>query len=200
MTDPASAQTERPGAYVPRMIRGLERLAPRVGPDGKEIGDRAAMAALRRGLGKAPGEAPEMFPVLLPLLPQEGLSRRDEWVAYLVASLFALHPLSWPEAAGERGRHDLGASLRRLAEQTDSEGPERRLVALLNSEPDDLPHHLRGIISLLRAAKTPVPVDWVQLAWDLRRWDDRERTVQRRWATSFWGGRRDEASNAGKTA
>lgn len=192
MTGTPPAQTERVRLDGSRLIRELQALVPRVSPNGKELGDRAALAALRRGLGKEPGEAPDVFPVLLPILPDGELSRWDERVAYLVASLFALYPDAppWPEAARERWQRNLGASLRRLAEQTDSEGPERRFVALLNSDVADLSHHLRGVVSLLKSAKQPIPVDWVQLTWDLQRWNDAERRVQKRWAGAFWGGRR----------
>jgi CRISPR system Cascade subunit CasB len=61
---------------------------------------------------------------------------------------------------------------------------------LLNSDEEELPHHLRGIVSLLRSAKAPIPVDWSQLTWDLRFWSHPERRVQRDWARSFWGGER----------
>jgi CRISPR system Cascade subunit CasB len=192
MTDTISAQTERQPLDVPRLIRRLEALAPRVGSNGRETGDRAAFAALRRGLGKPAGEALEMFRVLYSCIPEEQLPlrREDERVVFLVASLFALHPLSWSDARRGRWQSNLGASLRQLAEQSASDGPERRVAALLNSDEADLPHHLRGIISLLRSAKNPVPVDWVQLVWDLQRWPNADRGVQRRWAMSFWGGRR----------
>lgn len=192
MTEAAQPQSERQRFNAQDLMRQLESLVPRVGPDGKEKGNRAALAALRRGLGKQPGEAPEMFPVLLPLLPEAGLSRWDERVAYLVASLFARYPDAppWPESSSERWQRNLGASLRQLAAQTDSEGPERRFVALLNSDEDDLPHHLRGIVSLLESAKLPVPMDWVRLIWDLRGWNTPERTIQKDWAGAFWGGRR----------
>lgn len=190
MTESAPRQSERSELNVPGLIRELEKLTPRVGPDGKEKGDRAALAALRRGLGKEPGDAPEVFPVLLPLLPEGELSHWDERIAYLVASLFALYPEAppWPETARQRWQRNLGASLRQLAIQTESAGPERRVVALLNSDIDDLPHHLRGVISLLKTATPPVPVDWVRLTWDLRGWANAERAVQKAWANAFWGG------------
>jgi CRISPR type I-E-associated protein CasB/Cse2 len=132
------------------------------------------------------------------MLPEGELSHWDERIAYLVASLFALYPEAppWPESARQRWQRNLGASLRHLAAQTESAGPERRMVALLNSDIDDLPHHLRGIIGLLKAAKTPVPVDWVRLTWDLRGWRNAERTPQKAWANAFWGGQRAPAEAA----
>lgn len=194
MTETAPPPPERRGLYVPNFIRELEKLAPRIGPDGKETGDRAALAALRRGLGKDPGEAPEMFPVLYSRIPEEYLPLPpwERRIVFMVAALFALYPDSppWPEPSRQRWQRNLGASMRQLADQTNSDGPERRFVALLNSDDDDLPQHLRGIIGLLKSAKSPVPVDWVRLIWDLRRWNIADRAVQHDWAAAFWGGRR----------
>ncbi|MCA9878636.1 MAG: type I-E CRISPR-associated protein Cse2/CasB [Thermomicrobiales bacterium] len=195
MTEKLPTQPERVRLDGFELTRQLQALRPRVGSNGRELGDRAALAALRRGLGKEPGEAPADFlAVLFSILPQGELSRWDERVAYLVASLFALYPDAppWPPAARERWQRNLGASLRQLAEQTDSNGPERRFVALLNSDVPNLSHHLRGIVSLLKSAKQPVPIDWMQLTRDMQDWNDPEREVQRRWAGAFWGGRRLE--------
>lgn len=198
MTETPPLQTAREPLQVHDLIRELGKLVPRVSQDGKKrTGDRAALAALRRGLGKEPGEAPEMFAVLYSRIPEEQLplSPRDEPIIFLIASLFALYPDAppWPEAARERQQRSLGASLRHLSDQAGSDGPERRLVALLNSDVADLPHHLRGIIALLKSAKHPIPVDWVRLTWDLRQWTDAERTVQKAWAIAFWGGKQTQA-------
>lgn len=193
MTKSVSIPAEREWLNISRLVQGLERLVPRDGVEGSgRNGDRAALAALRRGLGKEPGEAPEVFPVLMPLLPEAPLWPWPERVAYLIASLFALHPLSWSKASRGRHRSNLGASMRQLAGEAgeaESNGPERRFVALLNSDVADLPDHLRGIVGLLKSADPPIPVDWAQLARDLLYWSDADREVQRRWATAFWGGR-----------
>ena len=182
MNQMAAERAEWQRLNVPRLISGLRRLA-----EPEERADRAALAALRRGLGKRPGEAPEMFPVIVPLLPGGRLRTWDETCAYTVASLFALHPTTWDGADDGRWSRNLGASLRRLREQTDSAGPERRIVALLNSDDADLAEHLRGIVSLLASKK--IPVDWQQLAFDLLAWGRSDREVQRRWADAYWGQR-----------
>ena len=44
-----------------RLIQALHKLAPPRAPNGKDRTNRAALAALRRGLGQTPGAAPEMF-------------------------------------------------------------------------------------------------------------------------------------------
>jgi CRISPR system Cascade subunit CasB len=50
--------------------------------------DRAALAALRRGLGKPPGETMEMHPYVVPFT--QGLKRKQEDAYYLIAALFGL--------------------------------------------------------------------------------------------------------------
>jgi CRISPR system Cascade subunit CasB len=134
-------------------------------------------------VGKAPGEAAETFPHVVPRLPR-AVSPADEWAYYLVAGLFAWHPQRWlGEEAGSRP--SLGASLARLRRQTQSDSAERTTVALLNSHRDDLAERLRRAVALLRSHD--VPVDWAQLLRDLLRWHLPSREVQRRWARDFWG-------------
>src|SRR2546423_7221253 len=88
--------------------------------------DRAALAALRRSLGKSPGEAPEAHRYVLRFSPPV----REEGAHYLVGALFALHPKSWQrEDVANRPTH-LGASVARLKRQDESESIETRYVAL----------------------------------------------------------------------
>lgn len=190
MSDTSTALRDERHLPVGRFIAGLERLAPPLPPEKDRT--RAERAALRRGLGKPPGEAKEMWPVVIPLLPPVELLQWHEQTAYTVASLFALHPLSW---GGERRgplASNLGASLRLLDAQRESGGPQRRFVALLNSDTEALPEHLRHIVSLLRVGDPAIPVDWGRLTWDLLDWEKPGRRVQRRWATAFYGGRTEE--------
>src|SRR5919198_1193739 len=105
--------------------------------------DRAALAALRRSLGKSPGEAAEAHRYVLPFNP----ATWEESAYYLVGGLFALHPQSWRRDEGDRGPTNLGASFARLGSQVDSKSIEKRFVALLNCHEDDLAEHLRHAIS-----------------------------------------------------
>ena len=146
-------------------------------------GDRGALAALRRGLGKLPGTAPEVFPYVVPWVPGNA-SRSREASYYFVASLFALwhQGRAGPQTAGG----NLGWSFARLASQAGAapQAVERRFVSLLRSRLEDLPEHLRHGVSLLRSHD--VPVEWSQLLTDLWWWEDTEGGVQRRWAREFW--------------
>ncbi len=149
--------------------------------------DRAALAHLRRGLGKPPGAAPEMFPYVVPWLPE---NPHREAAYYLVASLFALHPAS--AAQGNMGDHMAAAR-----DGNNDQALERRFTALLSAHPDDLPNYLRQAVSYLKSKE--VPVNWDQLFRDLQFWSHPEYGIQvrKRWATAFWRYRatRQETTN-----
>jgi len=153
--------------------------------------DRAALAHLRRGLGKPPGMAPEMFSHVVPWT-----QKLPEWHAnlyYLVASLFALNPRSADKGNFGDACRQTHRCIRTDRGGGDEEGIdslEGRFVALLNAHPDDLPEHLRHAVAL--ADSNEVDVNWAQLLHDLRYWSHPDRFVQRQWANSYWGGERRE--------
>ncbi|MCM8749100.1 type I-E CRISPR-associated protein Cse2/CasB [Thermomicrobiaceae bacterium CFH 74404] len=178
-----------PIQFEDRFAQALAELAQR--------DDRAALAALRRGLGKPPGTAPEMFPYVVPLLPSNP-SWRLERACYLVASLFALHPLGWE--GDERGRRltNLGASFALLAQRSSNrEGVTRRFLHLLLAHEDELGEHLRHAIGLLRSHA--VPVDWGRLLRDIQGWSHDDLRVQRQWARAYYDtlGSGEEATVSG---
>lgn len=140
--------------------------------------ERGALASLRHGLGRSPGETPEMFPLIVPRLP-ENPSRIQENAYYLVATLFALHPKSTREG-------NLGSHLAGSRNSGNDEALERRFVTLLSSHPDDLPNYLRQAISYLKSKDAPV--NWDQLLLDVQAWEypDSRLIVQKTWARAFW--------------
>ena len=146
--------------------------------------DRGALAALRKGLGRPPGEEPSMHRYVAPWTGSE----RSRWVEdtyYLVAALFAHHPVQWDKRSGPS---NLGASFALLRNTRDGspETLERRFTSLLGVDAEDLHLHLRHAVSLLKS--NDIPVDWGRLLTDLRWWGHEDRWVQRRWARAFWGG------------
>lgn len=166
----------RPSERDVRFVAFLERLVAE--------GDRASLAALRRGLGR-PGSAAEVYRFVVPWLPP-GVPPWEETAYYLVASLFAWHQRSWSDSGIEDEMSpNLGASFARLADALGGvDRVEARFVALLNSHREDLPDRLRHIVGLLRSGD--VPIDWAQLLQDLKGWDWESRAVQRAWAKAFW--------------
>jgi CRISPR type I-E-associated protein CasB/Cse2 len=146
-------------------------------------GDRAALAALRRGFGKEPWEAPEMYPFVVPYLISELPARREQ-AFFVTASAFAQHPSVGVSQEPPAGRRNLGGALRETFIHTPEDAPatERRFVALLKADREDLTEHLWRVVTFLRSKE--MDVDWRQFVHDLARpsWSQ----VRREWASSFW--------------
>jgi CRISPR system Cascade subunit CasB len=144
-------------------------------------GSKAALATLRRGLGKSPGEATGMFRYVMPLLPENSHPGRER-AYFTVASLFALHPMS-TAADASMGTHF--AALRSQNPQN-AESLERRFTALLAAHPDDMQSHLRQAVTLLKSKD--VAINWSRLLNDLANWShpDWSEGIKTRWARDFW--------------
>jgi CRISPR system Cascade subunit CasB len=142
-----------------------------------ECEDRGALAALRRGLGMAPGTCTEMHRYVVRFLPQGCWTWRGE-CRYVVAALFGLHPVSTSEG-------NFGDTMRVVKDKGGGDSIEKRFIALLKCHRDDLFDHLRQAVSLARSKD--VRVHWEQLLQDIQDWDDESAGVQRNWARAFWG-------------
>jgi len=143
--------------------------------------NRAALAHLRRGLGKPQGTI-DMLPYVAPFLP---VDRREYPAYFLAASLFALHTLFT-----EQNYHDIGRIFRLLGERSSAkeatQSLQRRFTALLDANNEDIAHHLRQVISQAKSAKPPIAINYSQLLLDLIGWDNPSKQVQKRWAKSFF--------------
>ena len=151
--------------------------------------DRGALAALRRGLGLLPGTVPEMFRYIIPRLPERVYPGSwAEAAHYLVASLYALHPVS--TQTGNLGDHF--AALRD-PDPDKNDALERRFTALITAHPQDLHIYLRQAIGFLKS-KDETPVNWHALMWDILALGnpDRAPNVQKHWARGFWRYRQAE--------
>jgi CRISPR system Cascade subunit CasB len=138
---------------------------------------RAALAALRRGLGQPPGTVASMYPYVVPWLSADA-PPWQETAYYLIAALFALHPAQGGK--GNMGHHFAGTR----EAQGDNTAIERRFTALLAAHPDDLDFYLRQAVSFLKSEE--VPVNWHRLLFDLLDWGHPDRYVQQQWARAFW--------------
>lgn len=154
---------------VSAFISRLERLV--------EEEDRATLAQLRRSLAFEPGTYVYAFPLVERFTINLSPDRRRLY--FLVAGLFALHPES-----NNDPREDFGRTLQRLYLKDTSPSTERRFLALLEADDDQLPHHLRQLVSLLKAKG--LAVNWRRLLQDLinRQYDPD--ATKRRWAQSFY--------------
>lgn len=154
---------------------------------------RAALANLRRGIGKAPGSVPQIWALTMDGFAAETGVRaeRQELAVHVALTQWAAHQQSklTPMHNPERS---FGEALRLLASAQKREEPHatpayRRMVALASSRSlAGITTHARGLIGQLRSAG---------VAFDYGRWADdlysiqipaRMATVQRRWGRDFY--------------
>jgi CRISPR system Cascade subunit CasB len=164
-----------------RLVTRLIRLA-----DDK---DRGALAALRTGLGKPPGTAARMLPIVAPFLTSDdGPATR---AAFLVAAIFAKHPSHDPSASS------LGYSLWKSTKNDANPGGkhkeagvETRVVAALDADKDDLQRHLEGLVSICESARQPINYHRLYRdVWGLLGRNERyQANIRTRWAREFWRG------------
>ena len=139
--------------------------------------DTKVRAVLSRGLSFAPGEYVPAFPYVEPFLKND-VTRWQRQVYHLIAGLWAAH---WREG---RSSAPLTIGSACAAHQTASESTntERRFIALLDADPDQLSHRLRQMIALLKEQ----PLDFDALLNDLLYWNNDQKRTQHAWARDFY--------------
>ena len=164
---------------------------------------RAMLAKLRRGIGKQPGELPELFEILFSDMPEELYGQGDEpsyaeWAIYISLTLFALHqqgkdkdrPMSaGGKIEGKNTGNSLGAAVGCLVKQDKEREPaiKRRFDAVLTSnEFTEFAHHARSLIQLLRGGD--ITLDYPRFAVDLYwyQFDEIRNRIRLRWGEDYY--------------
>jgi len=127
------------------------------------------MAALRKGASRDSGELPEIWELTSVEIPEyaSDAPTREEIAVHTAMTLYAVHQQSRTEPMFAPGR-GLGRAARSLIGPPDEENPSARarFNALVTSTTvTELRHHLRGLISLLRARN--IALDHAMLADDI---------------------------------
>ena len=121
MSEKNESRTQAIRGYVDGKIQWLWGL-----PENQR---RAELAKLRRGIGHAPGELPELWGGLLQGMPASFYGTNgpshEEWAVYLALTLYALHQQSNDIVCVSQPGCTLGRAVRRLAEQTVASGQDR---------------------------------------------------------------------------
>lgn len=162
---------------------------------------RAMLAKLRRGIGKHPGELPELFEVILGDMPDELYGKSDEpsyavWAIYTALTLFAAHqqgkdrPMSVGANTETNARgNSLGAAVGFLVKQDRKReiAFKRRFdAAITANEFTEFAHHARGLIQLLKAEN--ITLDYPGFAEDLYwfQFDEIRNKVRLRWGQDYY--------------
>lgn len=160
----------------------------------------AMLAHLRHAVGKPPGSVPAVWSVTL----ADELAGPDagdeptaaETATHIALTLYAVHQQSASKPMHRRG-YGLGRSVRELRHtDSDTDPILRRFQAVGTAASlDELVHHTRGLVQLLRAAK--IPLDYGLLADDLVHWqqDSAAARVRLQWGRDFYRAPRNAPSS-----
>ena len=162
---------------------------------------RAMLAKLRRGIGKQPGELPELFEIILGDMPEEFYGKGDRpsyavGAIYTALTLFALHQQGKDRPMSVSGKSEnkntgnsLGTAVGYLVKQNREREPaiKRRFDAVVTTnEFTELAHHARGLIQLLRAED--IALDYPRFAEDMfwYQFDEKRNQVRLRWGEDYY--------------
>lgn len=174
--------------YVSKRIAALLR-------EGNDANISRELAILRRGVGKAPGEYPEIFGILFDSFPEELMSKngqptKAEWAVSTALCLFAVHQQGMDphtQAMSRKGAA-FGKSARKLVTKEDEMESVRRHFNQVLSSQDirGCTHYLRNIVQMMKTKQ--IPIDYPQLAKDLYWFQCQEGRFQVRllWGQDFY--------------
>jgi CRISPR system Cascade subunit CasB len=170
--------TKTSTTYLERQTKFLESLHRRIKDD------NGAKAVFKRALSGEERHIRNTYSMVLSYL--EGIHERQQEIWIFVASLSVYYPQSIREK-----QQNFGSSCRGLANNTQSEGADRRFRALLDTSLEDIQSPLTALVRQIKANE--VRMDYPQLLADLCQWEHSNQYIQDRWARTFWG-----ASNIGE--
>lgn len=155
---------------------------------------KASLAQLRRGIGKQPGELPELWGEFLADLPEELMSKtaepsRAEWAVYTALTLFALHQQGHSEPMNAEGdENHLGRAVRKLVHGEEDEERVKFKLGLAASSDDmtELSYRLRTLVNLLSGEN--IKLDYADLAKDLFLFQSENCTdkIRMKWGRDFY--------------
>ena len=132
---------------------------------------RGLLANIRRGVGKYPGELPELWGLIFERLPEElfGTNKASyaEWAIYTALTLYAMH-----QQGNEQFMHVKDVSLGKAAAQF-AKGDEEKQKRILQKlylvatavSFEDLAYHFRNVIQILSGEA--IGLDYARLAKEL---------------------------------
>lgn len=157
---------------------------------------KALLAQLRRGIGKHPGELPELWGIFLNELPKEYMSQtgepsREEWAIYTTLTLFALHQQGHDSLMHiDDDKNRLGCAVSRLSQDIGDDASERILsklsLAAQSSDMEELSYRLRTLVKILR--DNDIKLNYVDLAGDLYnfQFENSIDKVRLKWGQDFY--------------
>lgn len=170
-------------------------------------GGKVQLANLRKGIGKTPGELPELWGIFLNELPEKLQSRNGEpsyaeWAIYLSLTMYALHQqgnsdnvhvkdISLGKASYLLVKKALDDECSKEKEKEKEEAERNRVLrrfAPIVSAKDlyEFSNHLRSMINIFKANE--ICIDYERLAGDIYcfQFKEQRKKVLLRWGQDFY--------------
>ena len=163
---------------------------------------RAMLAKLRRGVGKIPGELPDILGYMLIGAPEkwdsfDGKPSKEELAVYNALTLYALHQQGKTEIMNISGKDEngkgSGASFGTACGRLVKAGSEnltaikKRFDAVITSiDFNEFVYHARGIIQLLKS--NDITFDYPRFAEDMYRFQfaEQQNRIRLKWGEDFY--------------
>lgn len=166
---------------------------------------KAALANLRNSIGRPLSSTIDIWPIVFEQMPEKFLGKggrlTDEEMAILTTlQIYALHQQGRPNSVNRRSEkgewNNVGTSLKSLRVGVDTTAIDRRFNTMITASSfEELTHHLRQMVRLLRSRSPEVAIDYARLGndlyWYLKMEDDK---IRLKWAKGFYSRR----ENSGK--
>lgn len=161
-------------------------------------GGKGLYAALRKGVGRDPGDLPELYGFLLQDMPEEfmeneGAPSKEEWSCYVTLTLYALHQQGNDVSKSPMNESGVsfGTALWKLSKAMDDDRAEDRVFKRLKvvaSAKDirETAYHLRQLVQLMRSYG--ISLDYGILAGDLYQgqFPDMASQLHLKWGQDFF--------------
>ena len=146
---------------------------------------KAVLAKIRHSIGKPINKATEEF------LGKSGRASYEETVILITVQLYALYQQGLSHSVlveDVEKYHNIGSSLRQLRKGDDTTAIDRRFNVMITSSTfEELTHHLRHLVKLLKSRSPETKIDFAKLSqnlyWFLR---DSQETVRLDWAREYY--------------
>ena len=159
------------------------------------IKDRGAgkgiLAELRRGVGKHPGEMPELWGFIFGEMSDELLGDKNsfwvEWAVYTALTLYALHCQGSDREVYVKGVSIGQAAAGLVSSEDDVPRVMNRLNLVVTAvSQDDLAYHLRGLIQLIKGSN--IGLDHAALAKEIYLFSNSDiaNDIKLRWGRDFY--------------
>jgi len=155
--------------------------------------DRGAYTALKRAAGSNIAQSRQgAIAAFYKILPYPLMNSRKEEIYFIVATLYG-HNDEYHFTG------NFGETLCGVKDKFDSESLDHRLTGLLDSNFEtskhriikggELAYKLRQLVKL--AKSKDLGINWLQFLKDLKNWNHPEKFVQKKWARSYFGYKRE---------